>query len=229
MIDVDWDLAPEGAEELVQFESHVTWRKGIKIWCMVQQSWRDYVSDFKAIAKRPTFAESITKTPTQTKTVADAVEWAKGGWQSGALAICVCDGEFYFSDDNLRMRDVVCTRDEFESYVKEQDDKQEYPPLTQSLIDEAEQEGEKWTHITNSGYECKIIVKDPDENYVVVVLCSDGVYRLHDSKSLKPIKPTMTEEQQKMVSKFVARIYTIETSYNLRDEFDKFCNEHDII
>ncbi len=64
MIDVNWDLAPEGAEELVQFESHVTWRKGIKIWCMVQEDWRDYVSDFKTIATRPT----------QTKTVADAVE-----------------------------------------------------------------------------------------------------------------------------------------------------------
>ncbi len=63
MIDVNWDLAPEGAEELVQFESHVTWRKGIKIWCMVQQGWCDYVSDFKTIATRPT-----------QKAVADAVE-----------------------------------------------------------------------------------------------------------------------------------------------------------
>ena len=70
MIDVNWDLAPEGAEELVQFESHVTWRKGIKIWCMVKEGWRDYVSDFKTIATRPT----------QTKTVADAVEQESEKW-----------------------------------------------------------------------------------------------------------------------------------------------------
>ncbi len=69
MSKINWKLAPEGAEELVQFESHVTWRKGIKIWCMVQQDWRDYVSNFKAIATRPT-----------QKTVADAVE-AYPKWQ----------------------------------------------------------------------------------------------------------------------------------------------------
>lgn len=69
---VNWDLAPEGAKELVQFESHVTWRKGIKIWCMVQQGWRDYVSDFKTIATRPT-----------QKTVADAVEQEGEKWTHG--------------------------------------------------------------------------------------------------------------------------------------------------
>ena len=65
-IKVDWSLAPDGAEELVQYMTRITWRKGIKIWCAVSGSWCDYVSDWKTIATSP-----------QTKTVADEQEGEK--------------------------------------------------------------------------------------------------------------------------------------------------------
>ena len=64
MSDINWDLAPEGATEIVQHGNHITWRKGIKIWCFVQGKWCDYVSHWKTIATRP---------QPERKTVEDAV------------------------------------------------------------------------------------------------------------------------------------------------------------
>lgn len=179
---IDWKLAPEGADRVV-----VRFYNGDEMSCK------------KAINR-----------PAQTKTVADAVEYHNGVWPNDDYDYLNFDSKegWYCSDKGLFVT-LVCSRAEFETYVKEQ-------------------EGEKWTH-TYGEHRCRIKIDEPDlEGYIVVITECNG-YIPCKPENLKPIKPTMTEEQQKMVAKFVARIYTIETSYNLRDEFDKFCNEHDII
>lgn len=160
------------------------------------------------------------------KTVADAVEYYQENGkicgysfsQNKMLSFCKSSGTYCFVSEKSSAGSVetddwqpVCTRERFEAYVKEQ-------------------EGEKWTHVVETtGKKCQLLTKEPDSDGYYAVILSSGNYDIEHSDFIKPIKPTMTEVQQKMVAKFVARIYTIDTSYNLRDEFDKFCNEHDII
>lgn len=150
------------------------------------------------------------------KNVADAVEYYNGELPEGEaiLGIAYSNNKIvpYYAGspiaDGTNSPDsyIICTREQFEAYVKDQ-------------------EGEKWTHTWN-GRKCRVVFT---EDYTSWIKCEGLKNAIAKTDDLKPIKPTMTEEQQKMVAKFVARIYTIENSYNLRDEFDKFCNEHDII
>lgn len=199
MSEINWSLAPEGAEEMVQYNEKLTWRKGIKIWCFVQSKWCDYVSDWKIIATRQ-----------QQKTVADAYEWAKGKWMEGKLAICELDGELYFSDNNLRMRNLVCTYEQFESYAKEQ---------------EAKQEGEKWTHETAESEYCIILIDKPDHFGNVVILKEEWGYADYPLSSLKPIKPTMTKEQHEFLCKFSVESNNLEVIA----EVESYLAKHDII
>lgn len=185
MIDVNWDFAPEGAEELVQFESHVTWRKGIKIWCMVQQGWCDYVSDFKAIAARPK----------QTKTVADAVDglWVEDnnmatlsasrpiiGFNPAYNVFFSCESDYNFSDNNDGEY-LVGTFEQFEAYVKEQ-------------------EGEKWTHEYDNSNprRLKIICDKPDVNGEIAVIVNGpkgAFYTKTLPSKIRLIKPTITKAE----------------------------------
>lgn len=195
MSEINWSLAPEGAEEMVQYNEKLTWRKGIKIWCFVQSKWCDYVSGWKIIATRQ-----------QQKTVADAYEWAKGKWMEGKLAICELDGELYFSDNNLRMRNLVCTYEQFESYAKEQEAEITMDDINKH-IDTGEQECEKWTHEFDNckPRQLRIVCSEPDCNGEIVVLV-DGPHgdlycKVLPSK-IKPIKPTLTKEQELAVIDF---------------------------
>ena len=178
---INWDLAPEGAEELVQFESHVTWRKGIKIWCMVQECWHDYVSDFKTIATRPA---------TQQKTVADAWEYYQENGkicgysfsQNKMLSFCKSNGTYCFVSEKSSAGSVetddwqpICTREQFEAYVKEQ-------------------EGEKWTHMYYKD-KCRIKVSEPDSDGYIVIVTDFNGYQLCTPDELKPIKQTMSESE----------------------------------
>lgn len=191
MIDVNWDLAPEGAEELVQFESHVTWRKGIKIWCMVQEDWRDYVSDFKTIATRPT----------QTKTVADAWEYYQENGkicgysfsQNKMLSFCKSNDTYCFVSEKSSAGSVetddwqpICTHEQFEAYVKEQ---------------ESKQEGEKWTHVVDDDEgqltKCRKHLKLCNGSDWVYV-CEKGEYFVPSKMGycgVKPIKPTISKAE----------------------------------
>ena len=75
--------------------------------------------------------------------------------------------------------------------IDEKDITQEFRDYLDALAKEQDTHGDdEWTHVTNSGYKCKIALKEPDANNIIVVLTSDGGYRLHDLK-LKPIKPTI--------------------------------------
>lgn len=44
----------------------------------------------------------------------------------------------------------------------------------------------EWTHRTNAGELCKIHVKEPDVNGVIIVINERGEYLRHNSDSLKP-------------------------------------------
>jgi len=117
----------------------------------------------------------------QTKTVADAYEWANKKWHGGkSNAIAYNPNSDYFSycegEDLNHNWYLVCTREQFEAYAKEQ-------------------EGEKWTHRTNAGELCNIHVKEPDVNGVIIVINERGEYLRHNSDSLKPIKQTLTKAE----------------------------------
>lgn len=58
--------------------------------------------------------------PTQTKTVADAVEWANGKWPNGVCSTIWVDGSGTFRLGGEVTGQTICTRSEFEAYVKEQ-------------------------------------------------------------------------------------------------------------
>lgn len=71
--------------------------------------------------------------------------------------------------------------------IDQKDITQEFRDYINALSVEKKDDDE-WTHVTNSGYKCKIALKEPDANNNIIVLRSDGVYRLHNLKTLKPIK-----------------------------------------
>lgn len=186
-INVDWNLSPKGATELVKVALiGQKWRnsKTKRYWDM-NGDFAGYYGEGSPIDEAEVFA-----TRPQPKTVADAYEWAKGEWQDDRLAICELEGELYFSDNNLRMRRVVCTHEQFEAYAKEQ---------------EAKQEGEKWTHgIPADGIYCKVkragefvncylIGRDDMGSFVYRI---DGEYlATADERSFKPIKPKLTAKE----------------------------------
>lgn len=119
--------------------------------------------------------------PTQ-KTVADAYEYYGKTFVAGQWTHIRCgkDGKMFFASgetdsDNWQDSYLVCTRAEFEAYVKEK-------------------EVDKWTH-TLDGRKCKIIINKPDVDEDIVVLCKEGDYQIVGHEALKPIKPTISESE----------------------------------
>lgn len=165
-------------------------------------------ADYSYIANLEDFYSRLP----QPKTVADAVEYLndtmQGRWFSDYNYLCYREDNHWFYSDKSS-DDVVCTHAEFEAYVKEQ-------------------EGDKWTHIGENGIKCRLVSDEPDYDGFVPTIKECGGYYIQFLSELKPIKPTMTEAQQEMVAKFIARIYK-KGELDLRSEFDEFCNEHDII
>ncbi len=209
MIDVNWDLAPEGAVELKYSKSDcsASWfnRKG--------EHW------FEDVWMNVTFPEdwqTISTRPTQTKTVADAVEWSvkkfnHQGWHYADYD-CITygsDGLLYADSAKIKDgRELICTREQFEAYVKEKD-------------------SEKWTHTVNFGFseqaQCKIISESGD--FVWAQVDGAGCPATYKKSELKPIKPTMTKEQYEFLRKFS------EDSNSLRvtAEVESYLAKHDII
>lgn len=150
---------------------------------------------------------------TTKKTVADAVEWHKSkGWGviwANEDKDCITHGQlgFAFADSkNLQVgRKLVCTREQFEAYVKEQ-------------------EGEKWTH-TLLGDKAYIKLDEPDcHGYVLVVTESNG-YNLARPGELKPIKPTMTAQDEAALVEFMKSSHKLEVI----NEVKAYISERDII
>jgi hypothetical protein len=69
----------------------------------------------------------------------------------------------------------------------------EYPPLTQSLLDEARSEPE-WTH-TYCGDRCRVLFDEPDKHGYMCVLREKSGYDAVRQDELKPIKPTISKAE----------------------------------
>ncbi len=116
------------------------------------------------------------------KTVADAVEWAKGEWKEGRETIWLTSGGFL--EWGCQVTDkTICTRDEFEAYVKEQ-------------------EGEKWTHTIKATKEKCRITEGPNNSGQVFIKTEVGLWDCLYIEQLKLIKPTISQEQAKAVMEF---------------------------
>lgn len=176
MSDVNWDLAPEGATELRLHGDDIAFvNEKDEAWCPVDKRWVMKAGLWQTIATRPQ----------PRKTVEDAVEAFPDGIPNSYLDFAYIGfneitKSFVFGTCNQwdSHEQFVCTREQFEACVAKR----------------ARSEPE-WTHLTASGYECKIIQDTPDENGFIVVLDNIGTYRLHDYDSLKPIKPTITKAE----------------------------------
>lgn len=141
-------------------------------------------ADYSYIANLEDFYSRLP----QTKTVADAVEYFDGIWPNPIVGnpppydeqvIIYCTkgdecgsevGEYYAGgchfDSSYFYQ--VCTRAEFEAYVKEQ-------------------EGEKWTH-TWCNEPCRVKVGFEDSKGQIVIEDENGEYYVCKAKNLKPIK-----------------------------------------
>lgn len=148
---------------------------------------------------------------TTKKTVADAVEAFShedlaGEWQQIRYAP---KQDYFFTDIN---RDEwfdsvhVCTRAEFEAYVKEQ---------------ESKQEDEKWTH-TYHGDNCKIVHQEKWQAWIV---SENGLSKLVPISELRKTKPAMTKEQHAFLCKFSADSNNLEVIA----EVESYLAKHDII
>jgi len=127
------------------------------------------------------------------KTVADAVEYCKENGkicgysfsQNKMLSFCKSNGTYCFVSEKSSAGSVetddwqpICTREQFEAYVKEQD-------------------GEKWTHKYVKD-NCYIKVSEPDlEGYIVVLTETDGYMTCQpeDLMPIKSIKSTLTKAE----------------------------------
>lgn len=139
----------------------------------------------------------------QTKTVADAVEYFGGVWPESKYFTAWWDSETnqILLGDNITS-DTICTREQFEAYVKEQ-------------------EGDKWTH-TWCGQRCKIVHSDGNASWIIVEnRGSEVVFTI----GLNPIKPTMTKEQHEFLCKFSADSNSLEVIA----EVESYLAKHDII
>lgn len=97
----------------------------------------------------------------------------------------------------------------------------EYPPLTQSLLDEAKSEPE-WTHIIE-GRKCKIVLNEPDVDEDIVVLRESGAYHFACYDQLKPIKPTITKAEKEKCAA-LAGYFNINPA-----EFDEYMSKYEVV
>ncbi|MEO9497689.1 MAG: hypothetical protein ABJG42_24660 [Vibrio splendidus] len=133
--------------------------------------------------------------PAPQKTVADAWGWSDGEWAYADRDVITYSAKhgFSYSKESYSLDDgekLVCTREQFEAYGREQ---------------EAKQEGEKWTHEylwAGSWHKCTLLnegKKDCDGYYAAIN--SGGGYIL--STNIRPIKPTITKTEAKAVEDYV--------------------------
>ncbi|PTU02396.1 hypothetical protein DBR45_12520 [Pseudomonas sp. HMWF031] len=197
MIDVNWDdNAKAAVKEFYRWANEM-----FKSGCSIDTN---------------TFFKEFTET--QPKTVADAVEYYNGELPEGEaiLGIAYSNNKIvpYYAGspiaDGTNSPDsyIICTREQFESYVKEQ-------------------EGEKWTHVVNFGFseqaQCKIISEHGD--FLWVKVDGAGCPATYKKSELKPIKPTMTKEQHEFLCKFSADSNNLEVIA----EVESYLAKHDIV
>lgn len=152
------------------------------------------------------------------KTIADAVEWANGKWKDdcqymlyheelGKFSFVVSEGPY------VNGWQLVCTREQFEAYVEEQEKPQPHFKATRENLEkiakdaqgdfvEVEQEGEKWTHTIKATKEKCRITEGPNNSGQVFIKTEVGLWDCLYIEQLKLIKPTISQEQAKAVMEF---------------------------
>jgi|GEM_PF-3602750 len=184
------------------------------------------------------FFEHLTNNGhTQPKTVADAVEYYGKTFVAGQWTHIRCgkDGKMFFASgetdsDNWQDSYLVCTRAEFEAYVKEKE-KPHFKATRENLEKIAKdaqgdfvefEEGKKWTHTYNQGeMKCKIIQTKTDFNGCVVVLNDFEEYQLIEPEDLKPIKPKLAAKQYDACANMASH-FNIDPA-----EFDEYMSKFD--
>lgn len=82
----------------------------------------------------------------------------------------------------------------------------------------------EFTHITNAGEKCTIIVEKPDNNDVIIVLTEKGEYVRHSS-DIKPIPQTKKIDMSKFAGTNIWLVHINNTEKrNQAKEFDKYPN-----
>jgi hypothetical protein len=195
-----FEHAPEEAAEVVlSTDGGIRYATKDSVYTDNGLLWLDSSSIWQTLAPRPQQPR---------KTVEDAVEWADRRWRAGETAICELDGELYFADNNLRMRNVICTREEFEACV-------------------ATKSNPKWTHYYMENEYCKIVVEEHDKFGMVVVDCEDSEYIPCYPSDIKPTKPTISKAEKEKVAEFVEYLRK-KSNYEAAQEFKGFINGHEL-
>lgn len=208
MSDVNWDLAPEGAEELIQKGEFVGWAKSGCRWSHMGSDWIQYDSKGNDTV--------IATRPQERKTIQDVLEaypeWPKSHEGEKWIGIGVTSHGTITPyqkgsdvDRNKKGCYPICTREEYEKTRGE--------------------EVSEWTHRTNAGELCKIHVDEPDVNGVIIVLNDRGEYLRHNSDSLKPIKTQITKaeawnmlnETECTIHEFGNRLIELQNKYEIID------------
>jgi hypothetical protein len=128
--------------------------------------------------------DSQLRSPTQTKTVADAVEFHNGVWPYNRYDNLNYDSEdeWYGTFGGL-LETLVCTREQFEAYVKDQEE-------------------EKWTHKIRATGEYCYILEGPNDSGQVFIKTKNGSWDCLYVEQLKPIKPTISKAEYDAIVKF---------------------------
>jgi hypothetical protein len=177
------------------------------------------------------------------KTVADAVEYYGKTFVAGQWTHIRCgkDGKMLFASgetdsDNWQDSYLVCTRADFEAYVKEQEEPH-FKATRENLEKIAKdaqgdfvevEEGEKWTH-TYFNIRCRIMDLDPDEFGTVVIIKNGGDYALAHPSKLKPIKPTISEDSKRQLELYVQYRVDKYGDYAMKSDLSDYLSYHDIV
>jgi hypothetical protein len=186
MSDINWDLAPHGAIELVRNGFRITYRDAAgNVYLYTGWEYSESWDLAEIIATRPQ--------PEQPrKTVEDAVEHY-GVWMDTYHTKLAFNGSmgwiYYSKDEDLEKSDIhVCTREEFEACV--------------AAKGKSEPE---WTHIYMEE-KAYIKVSEPDCDGYILVVTEGAGYNLARLDELKPIKPTITKAEHEFLCKFTADV-----------------------
>lgn len=208
-IKVDWSLAPEDATELVKVcVGGQRWRNAEKLqYWELNGDFAGYYSKNSPLDE----AKVLATRPQQTKTVADAVEWNEKvfkskEWKNDKCGYIVLYANSFSYSSSKNSGDLVCTREQYEAYVKEK---------------EAKKEGEKWTH-TCDGNECKLLADKHDLFNRMPVQYKSGEYGLVHISDLKPIKPKLTKEQSEALIKFSSEVGSLEITAEVESYLKKY-------
>lgn len=214
MNNINWDLAPFGAHKLVQCGESIIWMDN-RVRFFTGNEFREMNVNYIVIATRP-----------QQKTVADAVEYYNGEFPEGqaVLGIAYSNNKIvpYYTGSpiadgtNSPGSYIICNREQFEAYVKEQ-------------------EGEKWTHVVDDDEgqltKCRKHLKLCNGRDWVYV-CEKGEYFVPSKMGycgVKPIKPTISEDSKRQLELYVQYRVDKYGDYAMKSDLSDYLSYHDIV